>query len=33
MKDSPLIPLLFILFIITPIVLQYIKVNGGGLTP
>jgi hypothetical protein len=32
MKDSPLVPLLFILFIITPIVLQYFRVNGG-LTP
>jgi hypothetical protein len=29
MKDSPLIPLLFILLVIAPIVMQYFRVNGG----
>jgi hypothetical protein len=29
MKDSPLVPLLFIALVITPIVLQYFRVNGG----
>jgi hypothetical protein len=28
-NDSPLIPLMFILLALTPIVLQYFRVNGG----
>jgi hypothetical protein len=33
MKDSALLPILSILLLLLPAILQYIKVNGGGLTP